>query len=409
MKKKYLTPILLSLLLSCSEDKEAGNSNYAAFYGETYALEQGAIYHDNNHTVLAVEDYVFEAHYGTQTDSVKGYMADIKKKQTGNFLLGLYEEGFVVSDLTKDARGTGACICLRLASPETGKLAAGKYVYSPNREEYTFKGYSSVNYSPKGSTTPNELTEGEVDIAQKGEMYSIRFKCKTSFGAPVEGEYVGKMKWIDIRKEAETMNFYENIKLEALFDEVNYTDLEGEQHSEPDYQRATSFLLSSTQQVYSANLYKGLAESIKKGIDIALAYDKENKAIYFESPIKMRALLWHNTYVSETLFDYSFDLPCHTRYMSAPADFTDADFEALTKQEDFLFDFSEQKVALPVADTRLPYFVVVQTGNGLQGVIRIREITPQSTEMIAGITYPVNPCIVMDLKFPRNYSEQQLR
>ena len=233
-------------------------------------------------------------------------------------------------------------------------------------------------------------------------------RSQTSFGGPIEGTYTGSLKPFDIRKEIGTVNFYENVKLEALFDKVEYTDLEGIFHSEPDYLRATSFFLSSTQQVYSANLYKGLAESAKKGIDIALAYDATNKAVYFESPIKMRALLWHNTFQNENLFNYSFDLPCHTKYMPAPQDFTNTDFEALAKQEDFVFDFSEAKVSIPI-ESATPRFVFVQTGNGLQGVIRIKEITPESTEMISGIIYPVNPAIIMDVKFPRSFSEQQIR
>lgn len=405
--------VAMIVLLSCSDDdKELSTNGRISFYGENYSLELGAVYHDNNHSVIAVEDYIFEDRYqgedGEQTDQIKGFCAEVKDKQTGNFLIGLYEQGFVLSDLTKDARGSGACICLRIASPETDKIASGKYIYSLNRDEYTFKGYSSVNYNSGSSTTPNELTGGEVYISQEGDIYTITFHCTTSFGGVIEGSYTGTLKSFDIQKEIGTVNYYENVNLEALFDRIEYTDSEGVQRCEPDYLRATSFFLSSTQQVYSANLYKGLAESVKKGIDIALAYDRVNKAVYFESPIKMRSLLWHNTFQDENLFDYSFDLPCHTRYMPAPQSFTDLDFEALSKQEDFLFSFSEAKVSIPV-ETNTPSFVFVQTGNGLQGVIRVKKIYPESTEMISGIVYPVNPCIVMDVKFPRSFSEQQIR
>ena len=128
--------MLLALigLPSCSdEDNKLSTSGQISFYGEKYPLEQGAIYHDNNHTVLAVTDYIFEDRYqgvdGEQIDQVKGFTAEMKGEQTGNFLIGLYEHGFVLSDLTKDARGNGACICLRIASPETDKIAPGKYTY----------------------------------------------------------------------------------------------------------------------------------------------------------------------------------------------------------------------------------------------------------------------------------------
>ena len=242
MKKtiRILTAMLLALigLPSCSdEDNERSATGRISFYGENYLLEQGAIYHDNNHSVIAVTDYTFEDRYqgedGEKVDQVKGFSAEVKGKQTGNFLIGLYEHGFVLSDLTKDARGSGACICLRVASPEVDRIVPGKYTYSLNRDEYSFKGNSSVKYNSGGSTMANELSEGEVNISQEGDIYTITFNCKTSFGGSIEGTYTGSLKAFDIRKEIGTVNFYENVKLEALFDKVEYTDLEGVFHSEP--------------------------------------------------------------------------------------------------------------------------------------------------------------------------------
>ncbi|MFR4036539.1 MAG: hypothetical protein ACLTZT_01315 [Butyricimonas faecalis] len=136
-----------------------------------------------------------------KVDQVKGFSAEVKGKQTGNFLIGLYEHGFVLSDLTKDARGSGACICLRVASPEVDRIVPGKYTYSLNRDEYSFKGNSSVKYNSGGSTMANELSEGEVNISQEGDIYTITFNCKTSFGGSIEGTYTGSLKAFDIRKE----------------------------------------------------------------------------------------------------------------------------------------------------------------------------------------------------------------
>lgn len=93
------------------------------------------------------------------------------------------------------------------------------------------------------------------------------------------------------------------------------------EHSEPDYLRAKSFLNTSTGVIYTANEYRNLSVAEKKAIDIALAYDKEKEEIYFLSPIAGRSLLWHNMYESETLFDYSFDLPCHTRIYACSGEF----------------------------------------------------------------------------------------
>lgn len=415
MKKRHWIFVLMLLYgigsSACSDDDEGTIAGSISFYGEEFLLEQGAVYRDNNHAVIAVEDYVFEDSYETENglkkDDVKGFCAAMTDGQTGNFLVGLYEHGFVLSDVTKGARGSGACICLRLASPDVEKLVPGKYVYSKSREAYTFVGYSSVNFdSPK--VIPNELTEGVVNVDCQGEIYTITFDCKTSFGAEVKGNYVGVLKAFDIRKNAESINSKEDIKLEALFDKVNYTDLEGVDHSEPDYFRAYSFYASSNKTTYSANIYRNLSESEKKNIDIALAYDTLTETVRFESPIKMRALLWHNMYKNETLFNYTFDLPCHTKYMLAPEEFTDEDFDALKEIGDFNVDFSETIVSIPVNSLE-PYFVFVQTGNGELGCIRVKKVVPATTEMIEGVIYPVNPYILMDIKFPRSYSEQKLR
>lgn len=60
---RILTAMLLALigLPSCSdEDNKRSATGRISFYGENYLLEQGAIYHDNNHSVIAVTDYTFE-------------------------------------------------------------------------------------------------------------------------------------------------------------------------------------------------------------------------------------------------------------------------------------------------------------------------------------------------------------
>ena len=93
MKKncRILTAMLLALigLPSCSdEDNELSATGRISFYGENYLLEQGAIYHDNNHTVIAVTDYTFEDRYqgedGEKVDQVKmWYIRRMRYKITG--------------------------------------------------------------------------------------------------------------------------------------------------------------------------------------------------------------------------------------------------------------------------------------------------------------------------------------
>lgn len=392
---------------SCSQDEPDKNvSGQISFYGETYDLEQGALYHDNNYTVISLKDYTFEDKHSGRTDHVKGFTADVRDKETGNFMLCLYEHGFVLSDLTQDARGEGACICLRMASPQADALAPGKYTYSLDRDDFTFRGVSSVKYNSESGCTPNQLTGGEVEVAVEGETYTLSFKCVTSTGGTVEGTFKGQLKTFDIRKNVETVFSYENISLMALLDKVEYV-ADGKTQSEPDYQRGAAFFNTANRSSYTANTYKGLSDADKKAIDLALAYDAAANAVYFESPIKMRALLWHNTFQAPALQGFSFDLPCHTRYMAAPQGFGNAQFENL-QVDDFNFTFTEGKVSIPVGSTA-PAFVFVQTGNGQRVILRIKQVSPKGSQMIGGITYPVNPTIVMDMKCPKNFTEQQMR
>lgn len=404
---------ILCGLLACSDEEKAGGANQMRVYGESYQLERGVVYHDNNHSVISVSDYYFADRYEWQgsdfVDTVKGFSAEVREKQTGNFLIGLYEDGFEVSDLVEGVVGEGACVCLRLASPDTSELQPGVYTFSDSRDEYTFQGHSAVCYNTREEdVVSSDLAEGKVVVEKAGDVYSISFQCKTSFGGDVEGSYSGPVSFLDIRKDVDLVSVIEDVDLEALFHEVNYVDAEGVAHEEPDYLRATAFFCTSSRQIYTANSYKDLAEVEKRKIDIALSYDREKEVVCFDSPIRMRSLLWHNKFKSEDLFDYSFDLPCHTQYMFAPEGFSNADFERLSRAEDFTFAFEPEDVNLPL-EQRLPCFVFVQTGNGLRGVIRVNGIAPEGRESVGGVEYAVNPCLSMDIKFPRNFSEEELR
>lgn len=402
----WIIPLLGLLCPACSSDGDGmDRSKLLTIYGEEYALGEAVIWKDDNHTVVFQEEYVFEDHYptdgGEKTDTVKGFMTEVKDYRTGNFMLGLYETGFVINDVLYKAQGEGACLCLQLASPDTAELKPGKYIFDKSREQYTFKGYFASVYKP-GGTTPAKIGDGVVEVSVEEDCYTINFNCKTSFGGTVAGCYTGKPAGYNILGQTKGVVYQQDIVLRALYDTVVY-EKEGIVVKEPDYLRGISFLNSTSKKTFSAEKYCLLNATEKAKVDIAVAYSEDEHAIYFESPIRMRALLWHNQYE-----DYDFDLPCHTRYMAAPADFKDTDFDSLAKKEDFVFQMKEEKVKIPVGTTS-PKYVFVVTGQGQMGVIRVREVKPASTEMIDGVEYQVNPLVVMDIKFPRIFSEVEMR
>ncbi len=408
MKKRFLSFTVCGFLLfslSCSDDETITHSGTLSLYGEKYSLQQGGIWQDDNNLVIRAEDYVFVDRYRLNdqdySDTVRGFTAQVEQRQTGNFILCLYEESFRISETLQSAKGNGACIGFHLSSPETDRLSPGKYTYSLNKEGYTFKGYSGAAYDATKNTELNELTEGEVDITENAGIYQVVFQCKTGFGGTVTGQYTGRLKLFDVRRNADVVTTYPDIKLEALYDTVTFMD-EGIEKKEPDYLRGTAFLMSSGQTALSARDCAGLGATSRKNVDIALVYDQTDRTVYFESPIRMRSLLWHNTFEN-----YNFDLPCHTKYMKAPA-MTDSDFEHITDKKDFAIEIKEEKVKIPVG-TSVPVFLYVETGLGEIGVIRVKRVTPEGREIAAGKEYPVNPNVIMDIKFPKTYSESKIR
>ena len=412
MKKSvfmWSIPLLGMLCPACASDDNGPDVlKVLTIYGENYLLGQAAIWQDDNYTVCTREIYVFEDCYQLSgeehTDRVEGYMTKLKDRQTGNFTLGIYEDGFIINEILLTAQGKGACVCLQMASPDTKVLKAGKYIFSENREEYTFCGYSSSDYDVSDVYfEPTKLASGEVNVKREGGVYIIDFDCKTTFGGTVKGTYTGKPSFYNLQGQTKGVKYYKNIVLKALADTVAYVDERGNAVKEPDYLRGTSFLNSSRQQIYNADQYRKWSEDDKGGIDIAVRYERKSGTVCFESPLKMRAYLWHNRFG-----DYNFDLPCHTMYMSLPSGFTDENFEAMAAREDFVFPFSGEEVHIPIG-INSSRFVMVVTGNGQIGVIRVKVVRPPSTEVVQGIEYPVDPMVVIDLKFPHTFLERKIR
>lgn len=411
MKKRCLfgsaVCVTLSILYACSDGDTLDSSNVLSLYGKGYDLEQGVIWHGEHNLVTSAGEYVFEDHYEVdgepQTDKITGFTTEIKGTQTGNFMLCLYEPGFTIDDFFMNngadktllgARGQGACISLHLSSPDTGSLKAGKYVFSINRDEFTFKGYSSSDYVVgEENFVPNELTGGEVNISLRNNTWTVVFKCTTSFGGSVEGSYQGMIKEYDIRSNESLVNSAESITLYAPLDTIQEFDMGSwEMVDFPDY-TAPAFMRSSSMQALAAADFMYSDALSRRGIDIALAYDKENAAVYFESPIRMRARLWHWE---------EFNLSCHTKYMMAPESFTNEDFEEIAQREDFSFKATEERVSIP-ADAVLPLFVFVECGTGVPGVIRINEVTEAYPE------YTMSATVTMDVKFLRIPEELKIR
>lgn len=412
MKKSvYLFSLMLSILLcfwACNNDDGVDPSALLQMYGRQYKVESGVIWRNNPKEVASKVPYIYEDTYTnkegqTVTDKVTGFSVGTEVKKMGNFMLSLYETGLVFNESLKVVKGRGACICFHLLSPDPENLAPGKYVYSNDPGKNTFIGYSSSDYNASDVSaviSPAEITEGEVTVEKTGIVYSVVFRCKTSFGGELSGSYTGEL--YDCQVPLLVSNFVENLQLAGLMDTITSTDVifgsPGDPVKSLDEANGTAFLAAA----------KGICQNASAGgkelVDIALRWDGEMKSLCFESPIRMRSMLGHND---------KFNFPCHTIYMRAPETFTDADFDKL-EETGFTFTIQEEKVEFPISSFE-PGFVFFDGGTGLRGVIRVKGFTPvgtKTTSIIAGLWDKIstaNPTLKVDIKCPANFVNPRIR
>lgn len=399
--------VLAWLSLGSCSDKEDGldSSVMLDIYGRQYSLSEGVIWENNPNVTVATVPYVFEDTYvnadGVEvTDQVAGYTAGAVSNTTGNFMLSLYEDGLSYNDALQVAAGKAACICFHLSSEEADQLKMGKYVYGKEKVANHFIAYSSSDYDTEKSNIPAEITEGEVTVAGANGNYSVKFNCKTSFGGEVKGEYTGILHKCRVAQQPSA--YYESLTLAGLMDTVVTTETwfggEPEISTSLDINNGAAFLSTGS------GTCKYARDGGKDLVDIALVWDKTKESFYFESPIRMRSLLGHNS---------TYNFPCHTIYMKAPDSFTDADFENLEKNE-FSFEIREEKVEFPTGDFK-PGYVFFQTGKGIRGVIRVKGFAPlgSKTESQWGgwviVDSQVNPVLYIDVKCPASFLDPKIR
>lgn len=425
MKKRIVNYLWVGLALlflsSCNnDDKEMIDANMSiSIHGLKYNVEQGVIWHSDNNSVVEFAEYIFNDTYvngdgDTVTDKIKGLSVDGETGKSGNFIVSIYEKGMEYDPQRDNTFGIGAMITIHFASPDLEQLKEGTYTYNLNRAANTFVAFSSTEYNLNETALskipiPNIIKEGTIDVKKDGDEYQISINCKTSTGSEIVGKFKGMMPEVDIRKE-ESVNYIDNAYMDAAFDTLKYSSLYygwTYNYTIPDYRFASC--VYNTSISVSSNMYSTyyLSESDKMNIDLALCYDKATNSVFFESPIRMRAKMWHGMYNGT-----DFLLPCHTKFVNAPTDFTASDFDAISNANDFNFNIEEDKTKIAI-DSELPKIVLFETGNGLKGAIKITKITP-----VGEITYnqygeiftrPTNPRVEFEIKTPISPASTKLK
>lgn len=455
MKRLLLLDALLVLCLTgCDDSNEPSHgvaSGSISLYGNTYYVSSGVLWHNNPNIVTTSEPYDYEDTYEkngtTVVDVINGFKAGTEEISSGNFMISLYENGLTFSPEVEKALGTGATVCLHLASPETGRLVPGTYLYGTDLKPNTFTAYCSSQYNAQdNNVVPATITDGEVSVETSGDEYTIKFDCITSFGGAVTGTYKGKLDYCRVSQISSVE--YDDISLSGLMQEVEVItwygrdiveslvaqyieygflpdgislevacELLGLEHTFQDGQE--KFISWEESGTALDTGYNGFAFfSISSGQcqnasgsrrtpdqwDIALKYDDEKSEFFFESPIRMRDWLDHGK-------NYKYE--CHTVYMNAPASFTDEDFDNLSA-DDFTIDITEEKVTIPTENFKTSY-LFFQTGRGTLGVIKVKGWTPKGTKssydpMSANYQdVTLNPSLILEIKCPATVATPPIR
>lgn len=407
-KRMYLVGVIawgLLCLASCSDDDDDGPdlTKSITVYGSSYDLATGICWQGNPYVVRSTVPFIFEDVYSDDSgneviDEVVGFAEGPDTQEFGNFQFSLYERGMMFNEDLSRISGKGVCLCFHMVSAETDCLVPGTYSYAETRAANTFVAYLSSEYDPENLGIPAIISEGEVTVKEGGDEYDVEFRCKTSSGGEISGNYRGTILQVKVNQQAAAA--YEDVVLNGLMRYVHAkTEMMGMLMGEndlPDTEFDAAFFSTSIGDSRVANV------SGKESVDIALIWNRDDHYFQFESPIRMRAMLGH---------DDNYNHPCHTIYMWAPDSFTEDDFDQLDVTG-FDFDVVEERVTLGTE----PFeggFVFFKTGNGIKGVIHLKDFTPMtkrvSSQLFFTVTSEIAPALIMDVKSEVSFQNPIMR
>ena len=406
-KRMYLVGAIvwgLLCLASCSADDDGPDlAKRITVYGSSFDLSTGICWQGNPYVVRSRVPFIFEDVYTNAAgdevrDEVEGFSEGADTEVFGNFQFSLYERGMVFNEKLSRISGKGVCLCFHMVSAETDRLVPGKYTYAEARAANTFVAYLSSEYDPENLGTPAVISEGEVIVKEDGDEYDVEFRCKTSSGGEVSGNYRGRILQVKVNQQAAAA--YEDVTLNGLMRFVHSKmEFFGDLISEDDYLDTdydAAFFSTSIGDTRLASVPG------KESVDIALIWNRDDHYFQFESPIRMRAMLGHND---------TYNHPCHTIYAWAPGSFTQDDFDKL-EVTGFDFDVVEEKVTLGTE----PFeggFVFFKTGNGIKGVIHLKDFSPMTsrvtTQIVFTVTSEIAPALIMDVKSEVSFQNPIMR
>lgn len=398
--------LLSALLCSCNEEEDAGIDANLQIYGMTYEVGTGIVWQSNPYRtyerVPFYWDDTFDENGQQVVERVEGFYASEQAKESGNFMISIYQSGMNFNEQLSDVDGWGAVACFHLASKEPERLVPGNYTIGGDQTPGTFKGYASSSYNGKVGGGIATITEGTVKVNETPGGYTVSFDCKTDFGGIVKGYCNVPLRLVRL-PQVSSLEF-NDLHLEGLLKKyIKHLATK----AEPDVMPLPQWNLNPTGLDIFSKAFLSLAggtisnaNGSKSTPDIALSYDDDRQELMFESPLHMRRF-----FGLKARRDF-YTFPCHTIYMKAPDSFTDADFDKVT-ETGLTADVKEETVRIPIGDNFKPCYVFFRTGRGAKGVIRVRGFreagktyTPYPYSPMHVITESRPASLTIDVKCP---------
>lgn len=391
----YAIMMTALIFYGCSkEDIGSTFSNSINVYGLDYTIGNSILWENNPKMVFEQVPYSF-----TYTDdigevTIDGYACETEITVLGNYILSLYENSLNYIEDLGEMNGEGVATSIHFTTSDAAGVADGTYAFSDSNTSDTFCAYHSSYYSTSEDRNIATITDGSVEIKSSGDTRTVDYNLITSNGGVVSGTYEGEIIETKVESQAEAsaedilimgyqIDYYREQEFFGMISTYGPEDM-----------NSTAFYSTTTGSVTTAK------DGSYDKVDIALLWNQDDNTVSFASPIEI-------CQYTERLYIFLN----HTEYAAAPADFTDEDYYSVSI-DDIPAYFENPVNAVFSVENFEPGYVFFKSGQGLMGVIKVKEVTPGEYVETTGIIvhrYTLGPQLLIDVRSPGNFTSPLIK
>lgn len=260
------------------------------------------------------------------------------------------------------------------------RLSPGRYVLGDTEGGAIKAAYFSSSYSTAETSTDRiaPANKGFLEIKKvDAQTIDATFELETDYGAKVKGKYSGPLRHSDGRipavNKAEGLSLF-GFQPKYLLQLKTSKDPNAEiiQGELPSASKVKTFL----NLISAKTTFADEAQGNKEQIDILLKIKGEETFILagpWRNPIPSQYYSWNEGRYKPIFLYFTND----TKYMKAPASFSDKDYEEIDTKG-FMFEVNDEEVELRKGNG--VKYVFFQNSQGFKGVLRIDDYFSPSIE-----------------------------